>query len=374
MTTVNKIKKNTLSADPQTSTIRNSSFETLRIIAMLFIVLSHACVHSNFNVSNQPLSFNRVFLQWGTLGNLGVDIFVIISGYFLCNKELSTKSVSRLLSQVWFYSVSLFFVCSLGFNYHYGIRQLIQVFLPTIFEEYWFFTAYIVLLLLSPFLNILIKASSRRQLMTLLITMLMLWVVIRTFTSKNMYGTEIPQLTMFYTIGAYLRNYPDNWLQKKLHRTLITTVSFLLLFMSTVILGILESKIPALVGKSAFFYHTSSVIIVGCAVGLISIFQNIKPFYNKTINAISGCTFGVYLIHDNPVVRSILWTELLDNTPYFNSNTLIPRVLLSVLAVFLVCTFIEFIRKKTIERTLTNIVDSIINTLIKQIKAFEQIL
>jgi len=90
--------------------VRNSAIELLRIIAMLFIVLSHFCVHSNFNLSQMPFSFNKTILQWGALGNLGVDIFMIISGFFLCKSKLKTKSISKLLTQVWFYSVFLFFI------------------------------------------------------------------------------------------------------------------------------------------------------------------------------------------------------------------------------------------------------------------------
>ena len=58
---------------------RNSSLELLRILAMLFIVISHYSVHGGFNLNSINLLFNKVFLQVSTLGNLGVNIFVLIS-------------------------------------------------------------------------------------------------------------------------------------------------------------------------------------------------------------------------------------------------------------------------------------------------------
>ena len=58
---------------------RNSSIELLRIVAMLFIVLSHLCVHNGVDVNALPYSFNKIFLQCGILGNIGVNVFVIIT-------------------------------------------------------------------------------------------------------------------------------------------------------------------------------------------------------------------------------------------------------------------------------------------------------
>ena len=90
-------------------TPRNSSVELLRILAMGMIVLSHICCHSGFDYTYSLLSLNRLFVQFGLLGDLGVAVFLLISGYF--RSGFRTRALSRLLTQVWFYSVSLFLVC-----------------------------------------------------------------------------------------------------------------------------------------------------------------------------------------------------------------------------------------------------------------------
>ena len=41
---------------------RNSAIESLRIVAMLAIVLSHACVHSGFEFSPLTISLNHFFV------------------------------------------------------------------------------------------------------------------------------------------------------------------------------------------------------------------------------------------------------------------------------------------------------------------------
>ena len=98
---------------------RNSAVELLRILAMLMIVLSHICVHSGFDSTYSLLTVNRLFVQFGYLGNLGVVLFVLISGYFQCTAGFRPQSISRLLAQVWFYSVSLFLLCRFGFGFSY---------------------------------------------------------------------------------------------------------------------------------------------------------------------------------------------------------------------------------------------------------------
>lgn len=77
-----------------------------------------------------------------------------------------------------------------------------------------------------------------------------------------------------------------------------------------------------------------------------------KPHYNKFINTIGGCTFGVYLIHDHDFVRNFLWENLFSLENYANSSMLLVRILYSTIAVFIVCLIIEFVRKNIIEKYL----------------------
>ena len=63
---------------------RNSSFELLRIISMLLIVAHHFVVHGNFDLISS-FSKNVFFLQsLSMFGKFGVNLFVLISGYFSC--------------------------------------------------------------------------------------------------------------------------------------------------------------------------------------------------------------------------------------------------------------------------------------------------
>ncbi len=347
---------------------RNSNIEILRIIAMFFIVISHACVHSGFDAATSNILFNNLFVQWGVLGNLGVDIFVIITGYFLCTKPASHKSLGKLFVQLWFYSILLFLVCRFAFGYTYSLKSILTVILPTIFAEYWFFTAYVILALISPYLNILINHATKKQMEKFVLCMLAIWVLIPTFTKQRFFAGEIPQFIMFYMIGAYFRNYPDNFLKNKLYRTFLTIFSFALLFLSTFVLDFLGSKIALFQNRGIMFYNRNSLLVVGCAVGLFALSIYRKSFCNSFINLIAGCTFGVYLIHDNPAVRHLIWKKLLPLADYFDSPLLPLMILGAAIVVFSVSALIEFLRQITAQKPMVHAFEFCYNKLADFIK------
>ncbi len=333
---------------------RNSSIELLRILAMFFIVCSHCSVHSDLLSTSSTLFFNNLLLDWCTLGNLGVDIFVLISGYFLCdNPNFSRKRNSiKLLTQVWFFSalgLGIYLITGHQFTWKIFIKSIF----PTVFSEYWFFTIYFVLLLFVPYINMVLNKLTKMQLLKLIGSMMVLWSVIPTFTNQVMGGTELCQFVMFYLIGAYFRKYPDNVLANKKMRILLTTTSFLLLFLSSVVLRIV------FVQHAGHFYTRVSILTVGCAIGLFSMAIYRKSFCNKWINKIAGCTFGIYLFHDNPLMRLIIWKEWLPKIKYYNSYLLIVAIILSVLIVMTVGTIIELIRKATVQKPLEKLVNCV---------------
>ena len=66
---------------------RNSSFELLRLISMLLIVMHHYSLHGGFDYMS-TLSLRLYFIQCLNMGGkLGVNLFILISGYFLCKSN-----------------------------------------------------------------------------------------------------------------------------------------------------------------------------------------------------------------------------------------------------------------------------------------------
>lgn len=120
---------------------RNSNLEVLRIVSMLFIILNHYSgevpwknINSVGNIAAMSYMFYKPF------GQIGVDIFVLITGYFLSQKvnEPFSNSVKRAL-RVWlevlFYSLLLLIIGSRLFK-KFSVLNLLKGILPVTFNNY----------------------------------------------------------------------------------------------------------------------------------------------------------------------------------------------------------------------------------------------
>lgn len=56
---------------------KNSSIELLRIISMVFIVISHYSLHGQLEPNEMGFGINRLILSMTNIGHLGVDIFIL---------------------------------------------------------------------------------------------------------------------------------------------------------------------------------------------------------------------------------------------------------------------------------------------------------
>ena len=123
-----------------------------------------------------------------------------------------------------------------------------------------------------------------------------------------------------------------------------------LMWLSTIVLNFLGTKVEFFAGRGTWFYARTSVLVITCAIGLLIWAINAKPWHSDFVNEIAGCTFGVYLIHENNYVRPWLWQTVFRNAEWAESVWLPAHMIVAVLITFVVCTAIEFVRRKTIER------------------------
>ncbi len=337
---------------------RNSTVEFLRILAMIFIVCSHYSVHGG--IDNTKLFYvnplNAVILQVAVLGNLGVDIFVIITGYYLVNKKWAVKRVLRILFQVWSYSVVIYFVLLALGEVELSRETLLRALCPTLTGQYWFFTAYFILYVLLQFINPALLRLDKAAFLRLLLILLVFWCLIPTITGFEFCGTEIPQFVMLYSIGAYMRLFPSKAISMKKSIIAIAVIS-VLMFGTTVFADIAIERWGILGGKQNYFYSRTSVLTLLLAYLFVRAFTTAKKTYFKYINAISGCVFGVYLFHDNRSLKKILWQKLLHTTDFADSPLLILHMIGAIILVFACGVVIEMIRQKIFNTLSERIVD-----------------
>jgi len=327
---------------------RNSNIEFLRILSMLFIVTSHASAHSGIEITSLPFSITKLYLQMSMLGNLGVDVFVILTGYLLCNGKYQWKKVLILVAQIWFYSVLTWLISVFVFHKERGISAVLQACFPILFEKYWFATAYVCLIFLTPLLNAAIQGLTEREYKKALLIVLAMWCFIPTFTTRGMYGTHVPQMIMLYLLGAYMRKHPNTVISTTKQRMAVLLLGMFMYFSSIVILDLLSIRI-GFVGKYATYFNSRNALpTIMIATSLVSFAVNAKPKYSVCINTVASSMFGVYLFHDSPNMREIIWQDIFANYQYVDTSMFIPRMIISVFIVFTICVVIELGRQRLI--------------------------
>ena len=140
---------------------RSSNLEWLRIVCMLLIIAHHFGGHGVYPASILPINhFIQVALTTG--GKLGVNCFVLITGYFLLRSHFGWRKVFKLVATVWVYSVIIYLTIALVEG-NFDPILCAKAFFPVIYRQYWFMTAYLIAYILSPFVAILVRACTQNS-------------------------------------------------------------------------------------------------------------------------------------------------------------------------------------------------------------------
>ncbi len=333
--------------------------EVLRIVAMLMIITLHYLdkggVLKEFALKmglNRELAWIIEALCMGS-----VNIYVLISGYFLSKSEFKFKKVILLFAQILCYSwiiTAIFAIVTKGaFNFANGIYDAVPLILPVTGAHYWFGTVYILLYLFVPFLNKGIEAMEKKQFKGILIAavcVFSLWNTILPFTQPlaDREGMDVCWFVCLYLIAAYVRKYPEDF---RLNRWIYLLISFVSAFMAYALgKGILLIDMYAgkLGGYAKNFYPYNSLFILAASVCvfLFVLKREIKApaWLSKVILFASSGTFGVYLLHEHNLLkyRWPKWfgVEKVSVTPLF-----LLHLIGTILAIFVIGILIDFVRR-----------------------------
>lgn len=349
--------------------VRDSSFELLRIIAMFSIVFCHFATHGNFQSDSQNISVMRLwwyFMEMG--GSWGVNVFVLISGYFLIGDKNSNPNIKKIfvfLGQILFYSILIYTLfCVFGFS-EFSFKSFIKTLFPITFNSWWFASTYFVLYLIHPFINMLLNTLNKVRFQNLVIILLVIWCLIPTFTFNSYQSNSLLWFVTLYCVAAYIRKFGLNSKITCKHYVILFVAFSLLRYLSAVVLAMLGTKISFAASNTLAFYGQQSVLTFLSALSAFMVFKQLKIKYTKSINKIASATFGVYLIHENIFMRPFLWRGVFHNALLQDSIYLIPYSLLATVTVFAACVIIDLIRKAVIEKPYTAFLDKCLPSCIK---------
>ena len=335
---------------------RNSSFELLRIIMMIQIIFLHVCDKGGYDEIAKILGGNHLRLEYALwyLCRCPVYIFFILTGYFLIKKEMNFEDIKKRILKIYipmyFYTLIIPVVMVLFKMCDFNDINIGKSLTPFFSKEWYFLTGYIVIIILSPYLNKLSKSLSQKEYKTLLgilIFIFCIWVPLanlKPFSNfigtglviSNQNGKSLYDYIFMYLLGGYLSMYSSQNEKPKLKYLLI----FVMCAMCQCIIGKFYYPYIKISG-----YNDNLFAVIQC-ICLILFFKDLN-FKSKIINYISSFTLEIYIIHEHYIFKYYMWNNIfsLHNESFYNVWYYPVKILIVCLIVFMSCMIIEFIRR-----------------------------
>lgn len=303
---------------------RSSGIDLLKIFCMFGVIILH---YNNRTIGKAftytPLysmrSYALYFLQ--TMSISAVNVFVLISGYFMCKtSKVDVKKPIRLLIQVIVFRELIYIIKTLNG----GDTLRWQIIWQLLFPKSWFAVLYAALYVLAPYINKMLSSLSDKNFKTFMwvaFIICSLWPygvdLLEAFSGYNfdglssvgMYGSQfgycIVHFVFMYCVGAWLRRFEG---ENKLWKDclgLLTHWLFLFVFSYYLVTHKMDMRY-------AFSY--SSPMVIACAVFLFRIFKQIPLKSNPVISSMATATFSVYLLN------STILSDFMDTRRYVESN------------------------------------------------------
>lgn len=310
------------------SKVRNSNIELLRIVAMLLIVMSHFATHGTWP---ELTGLNGAIINvMSSFGNLGVDIFVLITGYFLVMSNFKVRAFSKVLCPMIFWNV-LFGGLFLLTNQVPSLGALVEI--P------WFCIAYLLMYLFVPWLNLLARGMGKAGYRLLIAIGIILFSAVPSATGSQFTSSVLGWFLFLYLVGGYIRLHGVRMSTVGVTFCLILSLALLTLGLSLPIIYDTPNALP-----HSLFAARNSVFVYGAAVCALELSGRARIHQSRLINKVASLTFGVYLIHDNACIRAWLWPHF---AWLFNggSLTFFAAAFCISFVVFCCCALLECVRQ-----------------------------
>lgn len=339
---------------------RIPSYELLRVIAMFMVVLLHYNVQSgglmNAGDPVTPVGIAASILE--ALCICAVNVYVLITGYFMCEAQYKVRRLVRLWLEIACYTIGIpavLTVLTVPVNGSQGLWQMARYVFPISMEHYWFATAYCLLYLLVPVLNRAVHALTRRQLKGVIIGLLLFTCVIKSISpvelATDRYGYDVLWFVVLYLIAAYIRLYDVPRFNHPAKAAATYGVSCALIAVLTIALHAYTFRTGRLTYYAGVPLHYNSLLTLTAAIGLFYLFKFVHLEESGVLaacaRAIAPYTLGVYLIHEHIDIRD-RWVPgfgvILGREISTNPIEYVIQALAYALMLYVICVIIDMVR------------------------------
>lgn len=335
---------------------RDSTFEGMRLIAMLMIIWGH-CMMATAK-DQLPYLGTLDCIGWGVgaFTVCAVNLFFLLTGFFLNNDGYRISTTVYNWIKTIFYSSMIYIVYCIV-TQSFVTKECIGYFLPILTKKYWYMQTYVVSTLLLPFFVKGLGKLKNRQLTVMIGILVMFFSLHQTFfkvqyTLDQTQGYGFIWAYVMYIIGYWLRRNEEIIIKKSVWFYIgLYVLASVAIFCSNYF--IVKWNIAGGVTSRGNFYAYNSVTVMMQSICLFCGFIKIskRNIRNKMINSLASNCLAGYLISSHPLLLYPLWTEGLPVNRYIGKPILyiIISFMLSVI-VLLVSILIDKIVEKIAAR------------------------
>lgn len=150
---------------------RDSNLELLRLIAIMLIVMHHACISDSLEIFKTPFSQvnHGIVSALGIWGMFGVDLFFLISFWFMLDHAFTFRIDKwiKLIIEVVIFALISYAATIVIFKEPFSLEALAKTILSPAINTYWYITVYLIVFLLMPFFRALYEHLTDKAVMTL---------------------------------------------------------------------------------------------------------------------------------------------------------------------------------------------------------------
>ena len=287
---------------------RNRGIDLLRMAAMWMVVILHILNKGGVLEAAALLSAGRETARLLEIAAYcAVNCYGLISGYVGVGHRFRYSGAVALWLRVVFYTLAITAAFALLVPGSVNGDRVLRAFLPVLFRQYWYVTAYFGMCLFIPFFNLLLERLTRHQAKVLALSIVLVFSILPTLRQKDVFltdnGYSVLWLSCLYLLGGILRLYGGQegksirWAAVYFSCVLVTW----LVRLAGDRLWMARSGHPC--DKVLLTAYTSPTILLAAAA-LVLCFAGLRigPSFGAFIEKASPLAFSVYLIHAHPLI------------------------------------------------------------------------
>ena len=292
---------------------RQTGVDLYKILCCFLITTIHLFGYSDFLSIKELTTAN--FIVAGIISSaniIGTSGFVFISGYYLSGKgtNVNLKRIMSFILEINFLSVFIFFISFL-LKHNFSLSLVIHSFFPLLTQHFWYPFNYVVLLLLSPYLNLFIEKISKKELFCFILIIVSVscgFLKLDIFYSSYVFlghsSHSFLWWIILYITAAYYRRYGVN------HPTLYGPV----LFLTCIIIGflIISAKRYNIMQNEVELLDDNSLLGLLATYSSFITFRRINIGFGHKLSSVMKylvpATFVVYIFQEHNSIRNSLWS------------------------------------------------------------------